>query len=152
MATTLCDEPVSTSKLRRGPAGEADRHAEATSPCADVTVTGTVVPSPSVRPTGGGPIGPVYGVAAVTSGPSTPGTTSAPASKSMRTAPKRERTSEPSSPIGSPFPPIWGSVAAVSCCGARVTPSSDHEATETGRAVPVQPTPANCSSGPADAR
>ena len=70
----------------------------------------------------------------------------------MRTAPKRARTSEPTRPIGSPFPPISGSVAAVICWGARPTPSSDHDPTATGRAVPVHPTPANSLAGPAEAR
>ena len=70
----------------------------------------------------------------------------------MRMAPKRESTSEPSRPTGSPFPPICGSVAAVSCCVDSGIPSSDQAPTETGRAVPVHPTPANSVAGPALAR
>ncbi len=67
----------------------------------------------------------------------------------MRMPPKRDSTSEPKRPTGSPFPPIWGSVAAVSCWAARLIPSSDQVPTETGLAVPVHPTPSNSVSGPA---
>ncbi len=143
---------MSTTKLRRGPPAKRTATLSETSPGTDVTVSGTMVPSPWVSATGAGPCGPVKGVGAVSGAPSDPGSTSAPAAKSMRTAPKRARTSEPRSPSGSPFPPIWGSVAAVSCWDSRLTPSSDHEPTSTGRAVPVHPTPANSVAGPADER
>src|SRR5271157_1583132 len=150
--TTLCDDPVSTTKLRLGPAPNRTATLSETSPSRGVTVSGTVVPFPLVSAVGGGPDGPVYDVDPLRGGPSGPGSTSAPGAKSMRTAPKRESTSEPIKPTGSPFPPIWGSVAAVSCCGARVIPSRDHVPTATGVAVPVQPMPAKWVAGPADER
>src|ERR1700689_2828391 len=45
--TTLCDEPVSTTKLRRRPSPKPTATPSDTSPCAGVTVSGTVVPTPS---------------------------------------------------------------------------------------------------------
>ncbi len=58
--TTLCDEPVSTTKLRRGPVPRRTATLSEMSPGSGDTVSGTVVPrSPCVSAAGGGPFGPV---------------------------------------------------------------------------------------------
>ena len=59
VATTLCDDPVSTTKLRRGPPAKRTATLRETCPGTDVTVSGTVVPSPCVSASGAGPCGPV---------------------------------------------------------------------------------------------
>ena len=49
-ATTLCEEPVSTTKCRAGAGAEADGHVERDVARGGVTVSGTVVPAhPSAR-------------------------------------------------------------------------------------------------------
>ena len=57
--TTVCDEPVSTTKSRRRPPSKRTATPSETSPGAGVTVRGTVVPcSPWVRAAGARPAGP----------------------------------------------------------------------------------------------
>jgi hypothetical protein len=122
------------------------------SPGVSVTVSGTVVPaSPCVSTAaGGGPVGPRTSSALFdNAGPSGPPKVSVCAAKSMRTAPKRLSTSDPSRPTGCPGTPKSGRVAAVSVCGLRATPATDHDVTPTGCAFPVQPTPANSVDDPA---
>ena len=58
-ATTLCDEPVSTTKLRWGPLWKRTSTLSEMSPATGDTVSGTVVPSPCVSVVGGAPTGPV---------------------------------------------------------------------------------------------
>src|ERR1700684_1344095 len=72
--TTLCEEPVSTTKLRRGPPAKRTARLSDTSPGAGVTVSGTIVPpSPWSKAAGGLPIGPVNGEDSASGGPSGPG-------------------------------------------------------------------------------
>ena len=59
VATRLCDDPVSTTKLRLLPPVKRTATLSETSPGTGVTVSGTVVPSPWVSVTGAGPCGPV---------------------------------------------------------------------------------------------
>ena len=125
------------------------------SPGVSATVSGTVVPaSPCVRTAaGGGPVGPRTSSSLFEStGPCGPPKVSVCAAKSMRTAPKRLSTSDPSRPTGCPGTPKSGSVAAVSVCGVRATPATDHDVMPTGCAFPVQPTPENSVDDPMCAR
>ena len=62
LATTLWEEPVSTTKSRRRPPANRTATPSEMSPGTGVTVRGTVVPVPPVSATGGGPVGPVYGL------------------------------------------------------------------------------------------
>src|ERR1700733_15037165 len=58
--TTLCEDPVSTTKSRRGPPWKRTATLSDTSPGSGVTVSGTVVPLSPCRSTlGGGPMGPL---------------------------------------------------------------------------------------------
>ena len=57
--TTLCEEPVSMTKLRRAPPAKRTATLKDTSPTWGETVTGTVVPCPSVSASGAAPRGPV---------------------------------------------------------------------------------------------
>ena len=131
VATTLCDEPVSTTKLRRGPPAKRTATLRETSPGTGVTVSGTVVPLPLRSDAGGRRAGRARCTA------SAPLERRRPRARAARARRPRSRCGRRrsgtgrrnrASPTGSPFPPIWGSVAAVSCWGARPTPSSDHDA------------------------
>ena len=109
VAATLCDDPVSTTKLWRGPSAKRTTTLSETSPGSDVTVKGTVDLSPWVSATGGGPGGPVKGVGAVIDAPSAPGRTREPAAKSTRTAPEAGRKDVGADePHGLPLPADLG--------------------------------------------
>ena len=150
--TTLCDEPVSTTKLRRGPPAKRTATPSDTSPGVGVTVSGTVVPRPPrQRGRRRAPRPACNGEVPAQRRPLGPGQDERPGGEvDAHRAEAGEDVGAERGRSGSPFPPIWGSVAAVSCWGAKVTPSSDHDPDATGVAVPVQPTPANSVAGPAD--
>ena len=141
---------LAAGRRRNGPPRRARRR-----PCAGVTVSGTVVPlSPCSQRRRGRAlrarvrrrIGPAARL---------PDRARSARRGRSRCGPRRSGTGRRSRAgrSGSPFPPIWGSVAAVSCWAANGNPVERPGAhRRPGRAVPVHPTPANSVAAPAVAR
>ena len=121
VATTLCDEPVSTTKLRRGPPAKRTATLSETSPGHAASPSAARWSrSPWVSAAGGGPSGP--GVGRGTAQRCALGSRQHQRAGGEVDADARRSGPARRSPAGRParpFPPIWGSVAAVSCWGAR---------------------------------